>query len=63
MLSVDTLKELTEMALIECKRLRLTDREIEVARLMAQGYSNRRIARMLSVQAGSVKGHTNNVYR
>ena len=45
------------------KRRRLTDREIEVADLMARGLSPREIARRLSVQPVTVRKHRQAVVR
>jgi DNA-binding NarL/FixJ family response regulator len=39
----------------------LTEREIEVLRLMTGGYSNREIARALGVVEGTVKNHVSNI--
>ena len=39
----------------------LTDRETEIVRLMAAGYSNREIGEMLHVAEGTVKNHVSNV--
>ena len=39
----------------------LTDREIEVLRLMTGGYSNREIARALGVVEGTVKNHVSSI--
>jgi DNA-binding NarL/FixJ family response regulator len=39
----------------------LTDREIEVVRLMAAGYSNREIAHALGTAEGTIKNHVSNV--
>jgi LuxR family transcriptional regulator, maltose regulon positive regulatory protein len=41
----------------------LSERELEVLRLLASGKSNRRIASELFVSVGTVKTHTNNLYR
>jgi len=40
---------------------RLTEREIEVLRLMTGGYSNREIARALGVAEGTVKNHVSSI--
>ena len=39
----------------------LTDREIEVLRMMAGGYSNREIADGFSLTEGTVKNHVSNI--
>ena len=41
----------------------LTGREVEILRLVAEGYSNRRLAELLSVSEPTVKFHLTNVYR
>jgi LuxR family maltose regulon positive regulatory protein len=41
---------------------RLSERELEVLRLVAQGLSDRQIAERLIVAAGTVKRHLNNLY-
>jgi LuxR family transcriptional regulator, maltose regulon positive regulatory protein len=41
----------------------LSERELEVLRLIASGKSNRRIAQELFVSVGTVKTHINNLYR
>jgi DNA-binding NarL/FixJ family response regulator len=41
----------------------LTDRELEILRLVAQGYTNGRIARELWVTEQTVKFHLSNTYR
>jgi len=40
----------------------LTERELEVLRLLARGYSNQQIAEALSISEGTVKNHVTNVY-
>jgi len=40
----------------------LSEREIEVLQLLAEGLSNREIARRLVVSLSTVKGHTANIY-
>ncbi|MDQ4075724.1 MAG: response regulator transcription factor, partial [Chloroflexota bacterium] len=40
----------------------LTDRELEVLHLLAQGLTNRQMAEALSVVLGTVKAHNNRIY-
>jgi DNA-binding NarL/FixJ family response regulator len=40
---------------------RLTEREVEVLKLMTGGYSNREIARALQVTEGTVKNHVSSI--
>jgi len=40
----------------------LTDREVEVLRLLGEGYSNRQIADALFITLNTVKKHTSNIY-
>jgi two-component system, NarL family, response regulator LiaR len=39
----------------------LTDREMEVLKLIARGYTNNRIAKQLVISVGTVKGHVSNI--
>lgn len=41
----------------------LTDREIEVSRLVASGLSNREIGEQLKISEQTVKNHTHAIYR
>jgi ATP/maltotriose-dependent transcriptional regulator MalT len=41
----------------------LSERELEVLRLLATGRSNKEIASVLVVSVGTIKTHTNNIYR
>ncbi len=41
----------------------LSDRELEVLRLVASGKTNAEVARELFVAVGTVKAHANNIYR
>jgi DNA-binding NarL/FixJ family response regulator len=40
---------------------RLTDREVEVVRLMAGGFSNKEIAHALGTAEGTIKNHVSNI--
>lgn len=40
----------------------LTDRELEVMRMIAQAYTNREISTRLNITEGTVKRHTTNIY-
>jgi NarL family two-component system response regulator LiaR len=39
----------------------LTEREMEVLKLIAKGYTNDRIADQLVISVGTVKGHVSNI--
>jgi LuxR family maltose regulon positive regulatory protein len=41
----------------------LSERELEVLRLIAEGYSNQQVARELFISLGTVKAHTASIYR
>jgi len=40
----------------------LSERELELLRLVARGYSNRQIAEALFITLGTVKKHLNNIF-
>ena len=46
----------------EADNLRLSNRELEVLQLMAQGLSNQQIAERLFVSLNTIKTHTSNVF-
>jgi DNA-binding NarL/FixJ family response regulator len=48
---------------VQRQRELLTRREREVLRLLSQGCSNRSVARQLTIAEGTVKRHTNSIYR
>ena len=41
----------------------LTPREIEVARMVAEGSTNREVSERLAISAGTVKVHLHHIYR
>jgi DNA-binding NarL/FixJ family response regulator len=41
----------------------LTQRELEITRLVAQGFPNKVVAGQLGLQEGTVKLHLHNIYR
>ena len=41
----------------------LSERELEVLTLLASGRPNKEVARDLFISVGTVKTHTNNIYR
>ena len=43
--------------------LSLTDRESDVLRLVAKGYSNKAVARELGITISTVKTHLRNIFR
>ena len=53
--------EISEMSWAACKKLKMTDREVEIAELTARGYTNSRIARQLTITPQTVKVHLRNV--
>jgi DNA-binding NarL/FixJ family response regulator len=53
----------TTVAQRDGETTRLTDRELEILRLMADGYSNSQLAGMLWLSEQTVKFHLSNIYR
>ena len=45
------------------KRYRMTNRELEIARLVCLGLNNEQIAGNLQIKHGTVKTHVRNIYR
>lgn len=45
------------------KRYRMSPRELQVAKLVCQGFSNEEIAKDLKIKGGTVKTHIRNIYR
>jgi DNA-binding NarL/FixJ family response regulator len=64
-ISRDTVVHVRRPAPVEASRadIPLTDRELEILRLVAQGYTNGRVARELWVTEQTVKFHLSNTYR
>lgn len=59
---LDEFKEMSRRsAAAEIPSPRLTDRELEVLRLVAQGLNNREIARRLVISENTVKNHVRNI--
>ena len=44
------------------KRFNMTQREIQIAKLVCQGFSNDKIAKILEIKVGTVKTHLRNIY-
>ena len=57
--SIPGYKLATEQPLIEP----LTERELEVLHLIAEGFTNLEIAQQFTLSVGTVKAHTNSIYR
>ncbi len=47
---------------VEIKKLNLSNRELEVLQLMAEGHSNQEIASRLFVSLNTIKTHSSNVF-
>lgn len=45
------------------RRYHMSPREIQVAKLVCQGFNNREIAKELKIKSGTVKTHLRNIYR
>ncbi len=58
---LDEFKQLASSAAATVTAPRLTDRELEVLRLVARGSSNREIARDLFISENTVKNHVRNI--
>jgi two-component system NarL family response regulator len=59
---LDEFKEMSRRsASVELPSPRLTDRELEVLRLVAQGLNNREVARRLVISENTVKNHVRNI--
>jgi DNA-binding NarL/FixJ family response regulator len=58
---LDEFKQMTRSDRHQVPTPRLTDRELEVLRLVAQGLNNREIARRLFISENTVKNHVRNI--
>ncbi len=58
---IDEFKQMSQPERGHVPRLRLTDRELEVLRLVAKGMNNREIARDLFISDNTVKNHVRNI--
>ena len=45
------------------KRYRMTNREVQVARLACQGFDNKKISRAMKIKQGTVKTHLRSIYQ
>lgn len=45
------------------KSYTMTERELQIARLVCRGFSNQQVADELKIQEGTVKTHMRNIYR
>jgi DNA-binding NarL/FixJ family response regulator len=58
---IDEFKQMSRPERENVPGLRLTDRELEVLRLVAKGMNNREIARQLFISENTVKNHVRNI--
>ncbi|WP_372729575.1 response regulator [Nocardioides sp.] len=58
---IDEFKQMSRPEQNHVPGLRLTDRELEVLRLVARGMNNREIARQLFISENTVKNHVRNI--
>ena len=58
---IDEFKEMSRAERDQVPTPRLTDRELEVLRLVAKGMNNREIARQLFISENTVKNHVRNI--
>ena len=45
------------------RRYRITERELQIAKLICRGFNNEEISKKLNVKHGTVKTHIRNIYR
>ena len=58
---IDEFKQMSRPERDQVPGLRLTERELEVLRLVAKGMNNREIARQLFISENTVKNHVRNI--
>ncbi len=58
---IDEFKQMSRPERTQGSALRLTERELEVLRLVAEGMNNREIARRLFISENTVKNHVRNI--
>jgi DNA-binding NarL/FixJ family response regulator len=58
---IDEFKQMSRPERSQVPGLRLTERELEVLRLVAKGMNNREIARQLFISENTVKNHVRNI--
>src|SRR3546814_6392544 len=58
---IDEFKAMSKPEKDQIPGLRLTERELEVLRLVAKGLNNREIARQLFISENTVKNHVRNI--
>ncbi len=58
---IDEFKQMSKPDRHQTTKLRLTDRELEVLRLVAKGMNNREIAKALFISENTVKNHVRNM--
>ena len=58
---IDEFKQMSRPGRDQVSGLRLTERELEVLRLVARGLNNRKIAKQLYISENTVKNHVRNI--
>jgi two-component system NarL family response regulator len=58
---IDEFKQMSKPERSQASNLRLTERELEVLRLVAKGLNNRDVAKQLFISENTVKNHVRNI--